>query len=876
MDTEPGQRTQIEHDLAELRTYRPWRIRPPAPPAQLIGRASEHDALVAHLGADGHRLVTLLGPGGIGKTSLTLQVCATLAANDSAYRDGVAFIGLAPIGQTEDVPLAIADTLGISLHGARPVADQVIEALYGRAVLLVLDNAEHLLAQQDGEKLTALLLHLLNGAPELRLLVTSRERLRLHNEWVVQLGGLAVPKADHGTSVDKADAVRLFVERAQRNVASFTLTGEHRAAVARICRQLDGMPLAIELAASWVRALTPSEVAAEIDRDLDLLAVTARDLPARHRSIRATLDHSWDLLDTNERSTLARLSVFAEGCERDAATAITGTTLPTLMALIDQSLLQTATSGGVTRYRLHPLVRQYAAERLADNPADRRSTEERHAQHYATQIERTLDLRTGGASPEGNALLHRNIENIRAAWNYALAHHDLASLVPMLRAFHILYDNYGWPQEAATLFGEAEYVLRGVPAATSLRGHLLSVQSYFLTRIGRYGHARTAAEQALALLRAADDTAGVAMASFYYGISLVHRGEYDTADMYLRNAAGHAQAAGDAFVQLYCAMWIGLIATFQGDYGTAEQALLPFLAAVRAAGYGRGIGTGLAALGEIARCDKRFEEAARYVREGLRIGGEHRDTLTLCTCLCQLGALAFEQGDLDEARYLLQESAAVARELGDQWLAGRALTFLVRAEIRHGDLDAARLASAELARGALSGEAMLLGDALFCFALLLARTGRYDEAWALLQRFAAVAAKAELRQPAAEVKTELARVLQPAQQSAAAAAYEQRDTERWLAELAARPLVVRSQAPEPALAVAQPGGMLVAATGEMLSAREVEVLRLIAAGANNADIAQQLVISLHTVKSHVAHILAKLDVPSRTAAAVRARELGLA
>lgn len=875
MNGQHTQHAQIEQSLVHIYDQRSWRTQLPTPSASLIGRVAEHNALLAHLGAPDRRLITLLGPGGIGKTSLALQVSAFLAAtDDSGYHDRVAFVGLAAVNAVDDVPLAIADTLGLALHGTRPVADQLIEALYGRSVLLVLDNMEHLLAQHNGEKLTALLLHMLNGAPELRLLITSRERLRLHNEWVVQLGGLAVPKADHGSSIDKADAVRLFVERAQRCVATFALTGEHRAAVARICRQLDGMPLAIELAASWVRALTPSEIMAEVDRALDLLAVTAQDLPARHRSIRATLDHSWDLLDTNERWTLARLSVFADGCERDAATAITGTTLPTLMALIDQSLLHTTTVGGVTRYRLHPLVRQYAAERLADNPADRRSTEERHTRQYAALIERTLDLRSGGMSPEGNALLHRNIANIRVAWDHALATHDIAALMPMLRAFHILYDNYGWPREAATMFGEAEQSLRGVPEATSLRGHLLSVQSYFLTRIAHYQQARTAAEQALTLLRAVNDEHGVATASFYYGICLVHSGQFHEAKSYFHHAAKQAQIAGDAFVALYCAMWIGLIATSMGDYVTAEQCMIPFLTAVRTANYSRGMGTGLSAMGEIYRCSNRFAEATRCLHEGLRIGGETRDTLVLCVNLCQLGAIAFLDNNHDEARYLLQESAALARELGDHWLAGRALSFLARTEIHQGDLEATRLASAELARDALKGEAMLLGDALFCFASLLFHAGNAGEAWALLQRLKTIDAKAELRQPAAALQAEISAVYQPASQAHGEPPTQQ-TTEHWLAELAVRPLVVQTPPARPAAPAGQAGSVAIAATGETLSAREVEVLRLIAAGTNNADIAGQLVISLHTVKSHVAHILAKLDVASRTAAAVRARELGL-
>lgn len=875
MNTHHQSETWIEELRAQVGQHA-QRPQPPSPLADLIGRAAEQAALLHHFHGLDHRLVTLVGPGGMGKTSLALHTGALIAAsNGPIFADGVGVVMLAAVNHAGDVPLAIAEALGYSFQGSRPVADQLVEALHDRAMLLVLDNVEHLLSPENGTTLVKLISGLLTGAPKVRLLVTSRERLRLRDEWVLELGGLAIPAADGGPKTEQAEAVQLFVERAQRSASSFTLSAKHRPAVARICRQLEGMPLAIELAATWVRAMTPDEIAAELGRALDLLSHAARDQPARHRSVRATLDHSWNLLDADERSTLARLSVFAGGCDREAAQTVTGATLSTIAALLDKSLVRAEAVDGITRYRLHPLVQQYAAERLADDPGDQQVTTERHINYVATLVERTIDLRTGASIVQGRAVLNHNIDNLRAAWAQALAIPNLAALSTLMRAFWMIYDDHSWLHDAVKLFGDAADTLAGLDGAATLRGYLLGSQAYFLTRIARYSQAHTIVEQALAILHATGATEGLATVVLYHGVSLCHSGHLDQAGEQFAKAAELGRAAGDLFVELWAELWLAVIATFRGDYATAKGYIAAFLGAFRQVGYKRGEGSGCAAYGEVARCNGQLDEAAIYLREGLRIGSVANDALTICACLCQLGALALERDELDEARYLLQESAALMREMGDPWLVGRALTFLARVEIRRGDVESARLACAELARIALDGEAMLLGDAVLSFALLLNSAGEYAESWAMLHRFHSVPAKAELKPVAGLLRAGLEGVLAPAQQVAAVEAARNRELEPWLKELIRRTFVFQPPTSTAAPRIVQTATPYIAETGETLSPREVDVLRLIASGADNATIAQQLVVSIHTVKTHVAHILAKLNVASRTAAALRARELGL-
>jgi len=328
---------------------RPWkRPQPPPPPVTLIGRDAEHAALVAQLRAGRHRLVTLVGPGGMGKTSLALQVAADLAADPAPpFPDGVAVVPLAAVTAPAQVPQLLATSLGVPLRDRRPPAEQLLDALRDLALLLVLDNCEQLLGPDHGETLQTLLARLLEGAPRLSVLSTSRERLRLRDEQVMVLGGLDFPATESGPRVERAPAVQLFVERARRVCPDFALSGLERADVARLCRRLGGMPLAIELAAAWTRALTTREIVDELDRSLDLLTNDAHDVVARHRSVRAALDHSWRLLDDAERGALARLSIFYGGCDREAAGAVAGATLPLLSALIDKSLVRRASADGV-------------------------------------------------------------------------------------------------------------------------------------------------------------------------------------------------------------------------------------------------------------------------------------------------------------------------------------------------------------------------------------------------------------------------------------------------------------------------------------------------------------------------------------------------
>jgi predicted ATPase/DNA-binding SARP family transcriptional activator len=390
---------------------------PPLPtwPTPFIGREPERARLAALLADPACRLLTLTGPGGIGKTRLALQAAADA---QPTYAGRVYFVPLAALSSPDLIPGALAVALG--LHpgdGARAEDDRKLplDFLRGRCALLVMDNFEHLLAGAD-------FLHaLLEAAPDVKLLVTSRERLNAPSEWVFEVAGMAYPADGKAVSspdgaAPTGDAADLFLQFARQARADFTPRAEDGTAIAAICRLLEGSPLGIELAAAWVRLLTPPEIAAEMATSLDFLESSQRGTPERQRSLRSAFDHSWRLLSTEERDVLRRLSIFQGGFTRAAAAAAAGAALPALAALVGNSLVHVVAPG---RYDMHQVLKQYAAEKLAADPALQAETYTRHAAYY---LEALADAEVGLQGPRQKAVLGElavETENLRRAFETA-------------------------------------------------------------------------------------------------------------------------------------------------------------------------------------------------------------------------------------------------------------------------------------------------------------------------------------------------------------------------------------------------------------------------------------------------------------------------
>ncbi|MBM4459670.1 MAG: hypothetical protein FJ011_18230 [Chloroflexi bacterium] len=404
LDVEPSAETTALYEQIKAAMRGPRHNLPPL--SGLVGRDTELTELRSRLASPDTRLLTILGPGGVGKTRLALEAAA---ASEPIFLNGVWLASLAEVAQAPALPAALADALGFAFSGARSLEPQLLDFLRRRELLLVLDNFEHLIAPAALDLVCQILKH----APGVKLLVTSRERLNLTAEWLYDLAGLPFP-ANGGDPTDYP-AVQLFEQRAQRVRPGFALTADTAPAVTRICQMVEGLPLAIELAAAAMRTLSPSDLVAELSDGLSSLTSAARDLPERHRSLAAVFEHSWALLERSAQNNLAQLAIFRGGFDRAAAEAVAAASQPMLSTLADRSLLRIGRPG---RYDMHPMAHQFARAKLAQHTAIYQQTRERHARYFARLVSQHEAQFHGQQDRQALARMQLEADNIRAAWDW--------------------------------------------------------------------------------------------------------------------------------------------------------------------------------------------------------------------------------------------------------------------------------------------------------------------------------------------------------------------------------------------------------------------------------------------------------------------------
>lgn len=656
----------------------------PAALTAFVGREAELATLAALCGQPGARLLTLVGMGGVGKTSLALELAR---ASLESYADGVFFVPLAPLADPATIAPAVAQALELSVQTG-DVAAALLRFLRDKHLLLILDNFEHLLAEPG--RAVELVVGMLEAAPRVQIVATSRERLNLRAEQLVAVEGLSYePGAAPGDAAD-LPAVQLFAQGARRARLGFELGAANLPDVLRICRLVQGVPLALELAAAWAELLPLDEIAREIARSVDFLAAQWHDTPERQRSLRAVFGWSWRLLSAGERQLFARLAVFRGGFTRAAAEAVAGASLPGLIALAQKSLLQRAERGASARYELHELLRQLADEQLGEIEGERAAVEGRHSQHYLAFVAER-ERRMARDEPLAAVLeIQGELDNVRQAWAWAVAHARLGSLAGSASGLSYFYLHVGPYAEAEQVFGHAaDQLLARARSADDERAQqvastLLILHAGYAVTQNKLEQGLAAAQRGIALAQASGNREGAVIGHMVQAETHYRRAQYAEAqalcEQILQQIREHPPGAPRSESHLdtewRALRWLGLMAATLDDYAAAERYLGAGLELCRSLGKLRGEGILLFEIGRAAQGQGSYAAAAGHYQSALgltpRVGYRGLESILQF----QLGDVLRLQGKYALALDMMQRALASFREIGERMDEATALAYL--------------------------------------------------------------------------------------------------------------------------------------------------------------------------------------------------------
>ncbi|HEX9987086.1 MAG TPA: tetratricopeptide repeat protein [Chloroflexia bacterium] len=683
---------------ADAQTPMPWSSQQrspnnlPAPPTAFIGRERETAAACALLRRAEVRLVTMTGAPGIGKTRLSLQVASALTG-DPDFRDGVFFVALASIRDPGLVASTIARTLKVQEAPGQPLLERLKEALRDRRMLLLLDNFEHVIPGAP------VLADLLVSAPGLKVLATSRALLHLYGEYEFPVHSLTLPDPGEPLQAERLaqyEAVRLFTERAVAAKFDFAITDENAALIAGICIQLEGLPLAIELAAARTRDLTPQAIASRLHSKLDLLVGGPQDLPARQQTLRAAIDWSYDLLNGREQAIFRRMSVFVGGCKQEAVQAVClleselEVDLPgSIASLVDKSLLQQEPAGEDMRLRMLEITREYAWERLAGSES--REIQKRHTEYYLSVAEAAEPQLKGGQQITWLERLEAEHNNLRAALRWSLQHGEVEIALRLGSALWrfwlirgYLSEGREWLEEALALGKDST---GAVPA--TVRANALNGAGNLAYSAGDYAAALVLHEESLRLRRELGDKQGMAGALNNIAVVWRDRGDYERASTYFEESLSLKRELGDKMGIASSLNNLGVVRQRQSNYDAAQACCEESLLIWRESGEKYGIATALTNLGILQGYRGNYEAARSLHEESLLMRRDLGDKLGISTSLGNIATVVVAQGDYVTARSLHEENLAIRREHGDK--PGMAHSFYDLGFVMHrqGDLKQA-------------------------------------------------------------------------------------------------------------------------------------------------------------------------------------------
>lgn len=677
----------LPSDFPPLRTLDTHRTNLPFQHTSFIGRERELHEISDLMAKPECRLLTLLGPGGIGKSRLALQ---SAAAQVPSYVDGTYFIPLAPVRSADYIVSTVAGALQLTIDTHSSDVDskgQLLDYLGGRSLLMVMDNFEHVL---EGANLLA---DIIEMAPNIKFLVTSRERLNLQGEWTFDVEGMSLPENGSGAGIEKYSALVLFHERALQVKPDFELSKEVYPHIRRICKLAGGMPLGIELAAAWVSMLSCQEIADEIEKNIDFLSSSRKDLPEKHRSLRAAFDYSWNLLAEDQQNAFRNLSVFRGSFTREAASQVAGAQLNLLSDLANKSLLFRNPRG---HYEIHELLRQYAEEKLGENPEERNEILNRHSRYFIEFLAAREQEMMGEKLIELRAEVREEIDNLRAGIHWAVLRWDQEQAREALAHLNTFYLVHGWHEGSNFFSAIAETIRkkRNMDGRTEAKNDpvYLSAWMYeaaYLTHLGVHEKSEEILRELLPQVQELKLQLETASTISSLGINSTLRGEYANSIALFDEAIPLAKAIDEHVLVGIDLLWQGWDYYLLGDYEPAQACFEESLQIYHRRKNNWGLAFALSKLGLLAEARKDYAKAEEYHEKGKAIFIELGDKAGEAYTLSRLSMTSYSLEDYERASELGRQGLEMFKEVGHRWGIGVALCRIGFAAIALGNTEKA-------------------------------------------------------------------------------------------------------------------------------------------------------------------------------------------